>query len=129
VQVIEVLWKDPRSVRSICFSLRSQIEMDQRLNPYAPGSGVKPLKLAGRDPDIHFRAPFGYSKPGRAATIVPDPATAPLVTRAFELRAAVEPWPRIAAFLNERPRRDRKTAPPAPSCSKAQTGKPSALAK
>jgi AAA ATPase domain len=26
--------------------------MDQRLNPYTPGSGVKPLKLAGRDPDL-----------------------------------------------------------------------------
>jgi AAA ATPase domain len=26
--------------------------MDQRLNPYTPGSGVKPLKLAGRDQDI-----------------------------------------------------------------------------
>lgn len=51
---------------------------------------------------IHFRAPFGYSKPGRAAPIVPNPVTAPLVKRAFELRAAGEPWPRIAAFLNER---------------------------
>jgi len=26
--------------------------MDQRLNPYTPGSGVKPLKLAGRDNDL-----------------------------------------------------------------------------
>lgn len=26
--------------------------MDQRANPYTPGSGVKPLKLAGRDPDL-----------------------------------------------------------------------------
>jgi hypothetical protein len=26
--------------------------MDQRLNPYTPGSGVKPLKLAGRDADL-----------------------------------------------------------------------------
>jgi hypothetical protein len=26
--------------------------MDQRLNPYTPGSGVKPLKLAGRDRDL-----------------------------------------------------------------------------
>jgi hypothetical protein len=26
--------------------------MDQRLNPYTPGSGVKPLKLAGRDPEL-----------------------------------------------------------------------------
>jgi hypothetical protein len=26
--------------------------MDQRLNPYTPGSGVKPLKLAGRDGDL-----------------------------------------------------------------------------
>ncbi len=26
--------------------------MDQRLNPYTPGSGVKPLKLAGRDQDL-----------------------------------------------------------------------------
>lgn len=26
--------------------------MDQRLNPYTPGSGVKPLKLAGRDSDL-----------------------------------------------------------------------------
>jgi site-specific DNA recombinase len=51
---------------------------------------------------IHFRAPFGYSKPGRALPIVPDPETAPLVKRAFELRAAGEPWPRIAAYLNER---------------------------
>jgi DNA invertase Pin-like site-specific DNA recombinase len=51
---------------------------------------------------IHFRAPFGYTKPEKAAPIVPDPATAPLVKRAFELRAAGEPWPRIAAFLNER---------------------------
>jgi site-specific DNA recombinase len=51
---------------------------------------------------IHFRAPFGYSKPGKAAPIVPNSATAPLVKRAFELRAAGEPWPQIAAFLNER---------------------------
>jgi len=26
--------------------------MDQRLNPYTPGSGVRPLKLAGRDRDL-----------------------------------------------------------------------------
>jgi hypothetical protein len=26
--------------------------MDQRLNPYTPGSGTKPLKLAGRDGDL-----------------------------------------------------------------------------
>lgn len=26
--------------------------MDQRLNPYTPGSGVKPVKLAGRDGDL-----------------------------------------------------------------------------
>jgi hypothetical protein len=26
--------------------------MEQRLNPYTPGSGVKPLKLAGRDGDL-----------------------------------------------------------------------------
>jgi hypothetical protein len=26
--------------------------MDQRLNPYTPGSGVRPLKLAGRDADL-----------------------------------------------------------------------------
>jgi hypothetical protein len=26
--------------------------MDQRLNPYTPGSGVKPLKLTGRDRDL-----------------------------------------------------------------------------
>ncbi len=26
--------------------------MDQRLNPYRPGSGIKPLKLAGRDGDL-----------------------------------------------------------------------------
>jgi hypothetical protein len=26
--------------------------MDQRLNPYTPGSGIKPLKLAGRDGDL-----------------------------------------------------------------------------
>jgi hypothetical protein len=26
--------------------------MDQRLDPYTPGSGVKPLKLAGRDRDL-----------------------------------------------------------------------------
>lgn len=26
--------------------------MDQRLNPYTPGSGVKPLKLAGRDAEL-----------------------------------------------------------------------------
>jgi site-specific DNA recombinase len=51
---------------------------------------------------IHFRAPFGYTKPGKAEPIVPNPATAPLVKRAFELRAAGESWPRIAAFLNER---------------------------
>lgn len=51
---------------------------------------------------IHFRAPFGYTKPGKAAPIVPNPDTAPLVRRAFEMRAAGEPWPRIAAFLNER---------------------------
>jgi site-specific DNA recombinase len=51
---------------------------------------------------IHFRAPFGYTKPGKAMPIVPNPDTAPLVRRAFEMRAAGEPWPRIAAFLNER---------------------------
>jgi hypothetical protein len=37
---------------SICFCLHLQIEMDQRLNPYTPGSGVKPLKLSGRDGDL-----------------------------------------------------------------------------
>jgi DNA invertase Pin-like site-specific DNA recombinase len=51
---------------------------------------------------IHFRAPFGYAKPGKAKPIVPDPATADLVKRAFELRANGEPWPLIARFLNER---------------------------
>ncbi|HXP99705.1 MAG TPA: recombinase family protein [Solirubrobacteraceae bacterium] len=51
---------------------------------------------------IHFRAPFGYTKPGRAEPIVPNPVTAPLVKRAFQLRAAGEAWPRIAAYLNER---------------------------
>jgi site-specific DNA recombinase len=50
---------------------------------------------------IHFRAPFGYTKPGKAEPIVPNALTAPLVKRAFELRAAGQPWPRIAAFLNE----------------------------
>jgi site-specific DNA recombinase len=50
---------------------------------------------------IHFRAPFGYVKPGKAMPIVPDPKTSLLVKRAFELRAAGEAWPRIAAFLNE----------------------------
>jgi DNA invertase Pin-like site-specific DNA recombinase len=49
---------------------------------------------------IHFRAPFGYSKPGNGAAIVPDPVTAPLVVRAFEMRAAGESWPKIAKFLN-----------------------------
>lgn len=51
---------------------------------------------------IHFRAPFGYTKPGRAKPIVPNPVTAPLVKRAFEMRAAGEAWPKIANFLNER---------------------------
>jgi hypothetical protein len=51
---------------------------------------------------IHFRAPFGYTKPGRAKPIVPNLTTAPLVKQAFEMRAAGEPWPKIAAFLNER---------------------------
>ncbi len=51
---------------------------------------------------IHFRAPFGYSKPGKAEPIVPNPKTAPLVKSAFEMRAAGEPWPKIATFLNER---------------------------
>ena len=51
---------------------------------------------------IHFRAPFGYTKPGRAEPIVPNPVTAPLVKRAFQLRAAGESWPRIVAYLNER---------------------------
>src|SRR5204862_5814802 len=37
---------------------------------------------------VHFRAPFGYTKPGKGEAIVPDPETAPLVRRAFELRAA-----------------------------------------
>src|ERR1700722_13277446 len=50
---------------------------------------------------IHFRAPFGYTKPGKARPIIPDTVTAPLVKRAFELRAAGGPWPTIAAFLNE----------------------------
>lgn len=50
---------------------------------------------------VHFRAPFGYTKPGKAAPIVPNPKTAPLVTRAFQMRAAGAPWPKIAAFLNE----------------------------
>lgn len=26
--------------------------MDQRLNPYTPGSGIKPKRLAGRDGDL-----------------------------------------------------------------------------
>lgn len=26
--------------------------MDQRLNPYTPGSGIKPRRLAGRDADL-----------------------------------------------------------------------------
>jgi site-specific DNA recombinase len=51
---------------------------------------------------IHFRAPFGYTKPGKAEPIVPNAETAPLVKRAFELRAAGEAWPKIASFLNER---------------------------
>lgn len=51
---------------------------------------------------IHFRAPFGYTKPGKGEAIVPNPQTAPLVVRAFEMRAAGESWPKIAAFLNER---------------------------
>jgi site-specific DNA recombinase len=50
---------------------------------------------------IHFRAPFGYTKPGKGLAIVPDADTAPLVTRVFELRAAGESWPRLTAFLNE----------------------------
>jgi site-specific DNA recombinase len=50
---------------------------------------------------IHFRAPFGYTKPGKAKPIVPNPRTAPLVKQAFELRAAGEAWPGIATFLNE----------------------------
>src|ERR1700726_2263328 len=51
---------------------------------------------------IHFRAPFGYSKPGKAEPIVPNPKTALLVKSAFEMRAAGESWPKIATFLNER---------------------------
>jgi site-specific DNA recombinase len=51
---------------------------------------------------IHFRAPFGYTKPGKAKPIVPNAETAPLVKRAFEMRAAGEAWPKIASFLNER---------------------------
>lgn len=51
---------------------------------------------------IHFRAPFGYSKQGKAMPITPDPTTASLVKRVFEMRAAGAPWPAIAAFLNER---------------------------
>jgi hypothetical protein len=40
--------------------------MDQRLNPYTPGSGVKPLKLAGRDPDLDaFRVLLGRLADGR----------------------------------------------------------------
>ncbi len=50
---------------------------------------------------IHFRAPFGYTKPGKGEAIIPDPDTASLVTRVFELRAAGESWPRLAAFLNK----------------------------
>jgi DNA invertase Pin-like site-specific DNA recombinase len=49
---------------------------------------------------IHFRAPFGYVKPGKGLALVIDSETAPLVMRAFEMRAAGESWPRIAAFLN-----------------------------
>jgi DNA invertase Pin-like site-specific DNA recombinase len=51
---------------------------------------------------IHFRAPFGYTKPAKGQPIVPNPETASLVERVFELRAAGESWPRLAAFLNER---------------------------
>jgi DNA invertase Pin-like site-specific DNA recombinase len=51
---------------------------------------------------IHFRAPFGYLKPGKGMPIEPDPKTAPLVKRAFEMRAAGAHWPKIAAYLNER---------------------------
>jgi site-specific DNA recombinase len=50
---------------------------------------------------IHFRAPFGYTKPDKGKAIVPSSDTAPLVARVFELRAAGESWPRIAGFLNE----------------------------
>jgi site-specific DNA recombinase len=54
---------------------------------------------------VHFRAPFGYTKPPKKGRdgqpIVPNPATAPLVGRAFELRAAGESWPRIAEYLNK----------------------------
>ena len=49
---------------------------------------------------VHFRAPFGYVKPGKGEAIVPDSGTAPLVERVFELRAAGESWPKLAAFLN-----------------------------
>jgi site-specific DNA recombinase len=49
---------------------------------------------------VHFRAPFGYLKPGKGEPIVPDPKTAPLVVGAFELRAAGQSWPRIASYLN-----------------------------
>jgi site-specific DNA recombinase len=51
---------------------------------------------------IHFRAPFGYTKPGRAKPLVPNPMTGPLVKQTFELRASGEPWPKIVNFLNER---------------------------
>jgi len=62
---------------------------------------------------VHFRPPFGYMKPGKRQRIVPDPDTAPLVRRAFEMRAAGESWPRIAAFLNERhpPARAKRWTP------------------
>jgi site-specific DNA recombinase len=51
---------------------------------------------------IHFRAPFGYIKPGKGVSIEPDPVIAPLVKRAFEMRAAGDHWPKIAAYLNQK---------------------------
>ena len=57
---------------------------------------------------IHFRAPFGYTKPGEGEAIVADPDTAPLVRRVFQLRASGESWPRLAAFLTSATRRTRR---------------------
>ena len=47
--------------------------MDQRLNPYTPGSGVKPLKLAGRDPDLEaFRVLLEKGVLGAGVMHTPD---------------------------------------------------------
>lgn len=50
-------------------------------------------------------APFGYQRQNDGR-LEPDPAAAPLVVRVFELRAAGEPWHKLAAMLDQEAPKD-----------------------